>query len=172
MANNKILIVEDDPNLLTTLKYNLQKDVYDVVTAVDGAEAVDVGKRGQKYSVGRQQLLQMLQDCARQGQRVVRLKGGDPGIFGRLADEVAALDSLGLPFRVIPGVSSLTAASSGTGFTLTRRGVARGFTVITPRKAETGLAPIDAETRRGLPIAVFMAVARLDETQRRTRRVA
>lgn len=120
------------------------------------AEAAYVGKRGGAYSVAKEDLEYMLQDHCRRGRRVVRLKGGDPGIFGRLAQETAALDNLRLPYRVIPGVSSLTAATSGTGFFPTRRGVNRGFCVATPGP----LGDDDAtgfEQRDTLPLALFMA---------------
>jgi uroporphyrinogen III methyltransferase/synthase len=103
---------------------------------------------------------------ARRGLRVVRLKGGDPGVFGRLAEEVEALDALGLPYRVMPGVSSLSAATSITGKLLTRRGVSRGFTVMTPRKEGGGTGSVNAEERRALPIVFFMALSVADEVSR------
>ena len=91
------------------------------------AKAIDAGKRGGTYSLPREQLDDALQEYARQGRRVVRLKGGDPGIFGRLPQEIAALDEYALPYRVLPGMSSLNAASTGTGVLLTQRGESRGF---------------------------------------------
>lgn len=94
---------------------------------------------------------------ARRGLRVVRLKGGDPGLFGRLAEETDALAELGLPFRVIPGVSALQAATSGTGILLTRRGESGGFCALTARRAGGAAAAIGAAERGRLPVVAFMA---------------
>lgn len=127
------------------------------------ARAIDVGKRGGMYTVARPAMDAMLLDSVCQGKYVVRLKGGDPGIFGRLAEEVEALEQHGIPYRVIPGVSSLLSATTGTGLLATRRGVCRGFTVITPRLAATGGDRISADIRIGLPLVLFMAVGRIRE---------
>jgi len=108
----------------------------------------------------------LIANTARQGKRVVRLKGGDPGLFGRLAEEVDALDRLALPYRVRAGVSALTVATTGTGMLLTRRGVSRGFTAMTPRMAEGGMAGAGAEARGQLPLVLFMSVAVASEMAR------
>ncbi|MDT8389882.1 MAG: SAM-dependent methyltransferase [Lentisphaeria bacterium] len=101
-----------------------------------GARAVYVGKRAHKNSIQQQTISELLRQSARQGKNVARLKGGDAGIFGRLAEEIECLDSLGLPFRVHPGISALTAASTGSGLLLTRRGVTDGFQVLTGTSVE------------------------------------
>lgn len=119
---------------------------------------VAVGKRAGRHTVAQDAICQGLCDAVRRGLRVVRLKGGDPGIFGRLAEEIDALDARQLPYRVIPGVSSLTAATTGTGMLLTRRGVARGFCVVTPRAAGGRVAAVDAAARAAMPLALFMAM--------------
>lgn len=129
------------------------------------AQAVYVGKRCGQHSCGQQDICEWLADYARQGLRVVRLKGGDPGIFGRLAEEVETFDRYALPYRVVPGVSSLLAATTGTGMFLTRRHVSRGFTVLTPRQAQDGLEP-DPVYGSNLkqpprPVVFFMAMARI-----------
>lgn len=123
-----------------------------------GAEVVDVGKRRGCHHAQQSEITAALLDRARRGLRVVRLKGGDPGLFGRLAEETSALEGLGLPYRVLPGVSALSAATTGTGLLLTRRGISRGFCAITPRTHEGGLAPVDASARAAQPIVLFMAV--------------
>ena len=92
-------------------------------------------------------ITRLICDEARKGRRVVRLKGGDAGLFGRLAEETDALTALAIPFVVRPGVSALTAATTGTGMLLTRRGVSRGFTALTPRSSGTDT-----------PLVLFMAV--------------
>lgn len=91
------------------------------------AEVIYVGKRRGEHAMQQAAITQKLADAARDGLRVVRLKGGDAGIFGRLAEEVELLNTLQLPFRVHPGVSSLSAASTVSGLLLTRRGVSNGF---------------------------------------------
>jgi len=102
------------------------------------------------------EITRLICDEARKGRRVVRLKGGDAGLFGRLAEETDALTALRIPFVVRPGVSALTAATTGTGILLTRRGESRGFTAYTPRSTGT-------ET----PQVAFMATRMASEEARR-----
>lgn len=127
-----------------------------------GAERVDVGKRCGAHTLPQEAITRLIADAARRGRRVVRLKGGDPGIFGRLAEEIELLAKLDLPYRVIPGVSSLNAASAGSGLLLTRRGVTRGFSVMTPRGEGGTLQPVDAQARANLPLVLFMATHVID----------
>jgi len=87
------------------------------------AEAVYVGKRHGRHSHSQPEICALLAQYARMGRRVVRLKGGDAGLYARLAEEVDALDTLALPYRVLPGVSSMQSATTGTGLLLTRRRV-------------------------------------------------
>lgn len=98
-----------------------------------GAKWVDVGKRCGAHSMPQEEITRLICDEARKCRRVVRLKGGDAGLFGRLAEETAALDALGVPYLVRPGVSALVAATSPNGILLTKRGEAGGFEVSTPR---------------------------------------
>ncbi len=130
------------------------------------AEVVDVGKRCGNAAFRQAEITRMIGEEARRGRRVVRLKGGDPGIFGRLAEETERLEKCGLPFRVMPGVSSLNAATSGTGMLLTRRGVSRGFTAMTPRQKGGGIAPVNGKARSELPVAFLMSAKVLDEISR------
>ena len=125
------------------------------------AVAIDAGKRRGKYKISRVQLDQMIVDLVRQGKKIVRLKGGDPGIFGRLAEEISILDAHNLPFRVIPGVSSLTASTTGTGLLLTRRGISRGFTVMTPCLSNGRNDSISAKIRQELPLVFFMGLNKI-----------
>lgn len=101
----------------------------------DGAKWVNVGKRCGAHSMAQGEITRLICDEARKGRRVVRLKGGDAGLFGRLAEETAALDALGIPYVVRPGVSALVAATSPNGILLTKRGESGGFEVSTPRSA-------------------------------------
>jgi len=122
------------------------------------AQAIDVGKRCGAHSKEQHETTKLICECARQSKRVVRLKGGDPGIFGRLAEETDALEKLGIPFRVIPGISALQAATTGTGMLLTRRDVSRGFVALTPRKSGGTLARCDAEMKSQLPSIYYMSI--------------
>ena len=128
------------------------------------AEKVFVGKRSGKHSMQQENITQLIIDYARQGKKVLRLKGGDPGLFGRLAEEIAQLDELQMPYRVIPAVSALQAATTSTGLLLTRRGVSRGFTVATTRKAKcSGFAGFSDKELKTLSSVFFMGTAVLSE---------
>ncbi|NOU35558.1 MAG: hypothetical protein HOO88_02100 [Kiritimatiellaceae bacterium] len=122
------------------------------------ARKIFVGKRSGQHSRSQDEICKLIARFARQGKRVVRLKGGDPGIYGRLAEEIDALDALQLPYRVVPGVSSLSSATTGTGLLLTRRGTADRFRVLTAKTADGG---------SGETIAVFMGIQSLKETAAR-----
>ena len=121
------------------------------------AERIFVGKRAGHHAVPQGEISRLLAEYARRGLRVVRLKGGDPGLFGRLAEELDELDRWQLPYRILPGVSSLTAATTGTGMLLTRRGLSRGFTAMTPRAEGGAVASVTGEARARLPLVLFMA---------------
>ena len=122
------------------------------------AERVFVGKRCGDHTVKQPEITTLIARYARQGKRVVRLKGGDPGLFGRLAEETDELDRLSLPYRVRAGVSALTVATTGTGMLLTRRGVSRGFTALTPRAEGGAVAGVALDVRKRLPLVLFMSV--------------
>ncbi len=122
------------------------------------AVVVNVGKRSGRHSAKQQEINQLLADACRKGQRVVRLKGGDPGIFGRLGEELDTLDALALPHRILPGLSALNAVAPASGILLTERGTSRGLTVLTPRQEGGDVALPDRDTRDRFPIVAYMAV--------------
>ena len=124
---------------------------------------VDAGKRQGKYKIPREKLDRLIVDLVRQGKKVARLKGGDPGIYGRLAEEIRIMENHHLPYRVIPGVSSLNVATTGTGMLLTRRGISKGFTVITPQLSENKNEGVGRQVREGLALVFFMAVGKTGE---------
>lgn len=127
------------------------------------AKAVYVGKRSGRHSHDQKEISTLIADYVRQGKKVVRLKGGDSGMFGRLAEEIELLDSLELSYQVLPGVTSLSVASTGTGLMMTRRGLSRGFKVITTARAKGSnetLIPDDSS----LPTAIFMGIRSLAVT--------
>jgi uroporphyrin-III C-methyltransferase len=100
------------------------------------ANRVAVGKRCGRHSSAQRFINKMLVDAAKVHAIVVRLKGGDPMVFGRAQEEIQALSAAGVPFEVVPGVSSALAASADIGVSLTRRGIARSVTFVTPRSGQ------------------------------------
>lgn len=94
-----------------------------------GVEVIDVGKTPHGPAARQEDINQVLVNRAVAGQRVVRLKGGDPFVYGRGGEEVQACVAAGIPVRVIPGVSSVTAAPGLAGIPLTHRGVTQHFVV-------------------------------------------
>ncbi|MDZ8118376.1 uroporphyrinogen-III C-methyltransferase [Pontiella agarivorans] len=128
-----------------------------------GAQAIDVGKRCGAHSKEQHETTRLICECVRRSKRVVRLKGGDPGIFGRLAEETEALEELNIPFRVIPGISALQAATTGTGMLLTRRDISRGFVALTPRLSGGGLARCDGGMKDKLPVIYYMSIRAMDQ---------
>lgn len=103
------------------------------------AEIVDVGKRpGDDVQARQRRIERLMIERARDGARVVRLKGGDPAVFGRGGEEFEACASAGVPCEAVPGVSSITAAPAVAGIPLTHRGVSLGFAVVSARNAEGG----------------------------------
>lgn len=96
-----------------------------------GADLVGVGKRAGRTSPKQDHVSRLLVDYAKTGARVVRLKSGDGGIFGRLEEETMALQAADIPFEIIPGVPAACAAAAAAGIPLTRRLTARRLQFIT-----------------------------------------
>lgn len=97
------------------------------------AERVAVGKRCGKHSTVQAFINKRLVDAARKHRIVVRLKGGDPMLFGRAQEEIDALQAAGIGFEVVPGITAALAAAADLGVSLTRRGVSRNVVFATPR---------------------------------------
>jgi uroporphyrin-III C-methyltransferase len=96
-----------------------------------GADLVSVGKRAGRPSPKQHHVSRLLVDYARENQRVVRLKSGDGGTFGRLEEEITALRAAGITYEIIPGVPSACAAAAAAGIPLTRRLTARRVQFVT-----------------------------------------
>jgi uroporphyrin-III C-methyltransferase len=99
------------------------------------AELISVGKRSGQRSTAQTFINQQLVDCARRYQRVVRLKGGDPMLFGRADEELRALEVEGIEVEVVPGITTAVAAAAATRQPLTKRGVARSVAFFTSSTA-------------------------------------
>jgi len=129
------------------------------------AEVIDVGKTPyKKHGATQQEINELLVDRARRGQAVVRLKGGDPFVFGRGGEEVAACMAAGVPVQVVPGVTSAIAGPSAAGIPLTHRGVAADFTVISAHLAAHSESTVDWEAlaRGSSTLVLLMAMDRLE----------
>ena len=120
------------------------------------AEWIDVGKRGfSAESTGQARINLLLVESARRSARVVRLKGGDPSLFGRLEEELHALGQAGIASEVVPGITSALAAAAATQQPLTRRGIGRSVAFSTAM-TRTG----DLEARRSADTEVFYMAGR------------
>ena len=130
------------------------------------ATLVPVGKRKGAAPLSQAKINARLVAGARAGQRVVRLKGGDPFLFARGGEEAAALTAAGIPWRVVPGVSAGLAAPAAAGIPLTQRGIASAVTFVTGHD-EAGNLPDSVDWaalgRGGGTVVAFMALSRLDE---------
>ena len=130
------------------------------------AERHDVGKRGGDADSSRQEDINaLLVRLARAGRRVVRLKGGDPFVFGRGSEEAQALAAAGVPFEVVPGVTAGIAAPAYAGIPVTHRGLATSVTFVTGHEdPEKGAATVDwrALARAGGTIVLYMGVKSID----------
>jgi uroporphyrin-III C-methyltransferase len=132
------------------------------VLALAGPEAVllDVGKEGFGPSTPQAEIDALVIRHARAGRRVVRLKGGDCGVFGRLDEEIAALEAAGIGHVIVPGLTAATAAAAAIGRSLTQRGRNRSVRILTGRDV-AGLAEHDWRglARDGEVAAIYMARA-------------
>ncbi len=165
-----------DPGLLTLLALHALSSADDIVhdalvdprvlvLARDGAELIPAGKRGGRPSPHQRDINEVLIERARAGRRVLRLKGGDPFVFGRGWEEAAALVAAGVRFRVIPGITSGLAAAALAGIPATSRDTNHAVTLAAGHRAEDGRSDADWEAlaKLGQPIILYMPMAQLAE---------
>jgi uroporphyrin-III C-methyltransferase len=134
-----------------------------------GAVRVFVGKTPQRHTMDQEDINRLLVTYARQGCTVVRLKGGDPFLFGRGGEEAQALAEAGIPFEIVPGVSAALAVPAYAGIPVTHRDYASSVTIVTGREGAQGAPGINWEALAALggTLVVLMGVAALpDFTQR------
>jgi len=164
-----------DPDLLTVRAARVMRHVdavvYDhlvseaVLALVDPkAERIYAGKRQGCHALSQDEINRLLVALARRGRRVLRLKGGDPFIFGRGGEECEFLAAHGVPFEVVPGVTSASGASCYAGIPLTHRDCARAVVFATGHRKD-GAADLDWEAlaRAHQTVVIYMGVTRLAE---------
>ena len=168
-----------DPDLLTLCALQRLQDADAVVhdrlgteRALDyarrDADFIPVGKAPGHKGPAQDDINALLLRLAREGKRVVRLKGGDPFIFGRGGEELEFLRAHGIEVEVVPGITAATGAAAAAGVPLTHRGMARAVTFVTAATAE-GIDAIDwaALARLGQTVVVYMGVAAAGEVAQR-----
>ncbi|HEY9900438.1 MAG TPA: uroporphyrinogen-III C-methyltransferase [Pantanalinema sp.] len=164
-----------DPELLTLKALRLLREadvvIYDrlVSEAVlalmpPGVMRVYVGKEASRHSVPQDQINERLVKLAKAGRRVVRLKGGDPFVFGRGSEEAEELVAHGIPFEVVPGITSASACSAYAGIPLTHRGLATGVRFVTGHCRSGVDLELDWESLAdpNTTLAVYMGTANAD----------
>ena len=133
----------------------------EMLAFASGAKLVAVGKRCSQISTDQRFINRTLVEAASRYELVVRLKGGDPMLFGRAQEEIDALDAAGVPYEVVPGVTSALAASAEVGISLTQRGASRSVVFATPRIGDGENASAWAPAVVAADTAVlYMAVGR------------
>ena len=119
-----------------------------------------VGKRAGRHSLSQAEIHTLMIRAARRGQQIVRLKGGDPFVFGRGGEEALALAQAGIAVEVVPGVTSAVAAPALAGIPVTHRGVASAFLVISGHEEALFARTIGELTPDGVTIVVMMGLGR------------
>lgn len=157
-----------DPDLLTVRAVRAldQAEVvyYDalvdarVLSLATRAVCLPVGKRAGSVSTEQNAIEAALVRSARAGRRVVRLKAGDPFVFGRGGEEALALHAAGIAWEVVPGISSALAGPAAAGIPVTHRGVAGGFAVLTAQPADAWHATVAALPPGALTLVFLMAL--------------
>ncbi|WP_438282475.1 uroporphyrinogen-III C-methyltransferase [Pseudomonas alabamensis] len=131
-----------------------------------GAKVIAVGKRGGCRSTPQAFIHRLMLRYARQGKCVVRLKGGDPCIFGRGSEEAEWLRDRGIDVELVNGITAGLAGATQCDIPLTLRGVARGVTLVTAHTEDDSTLNWQALAQSGTTLVVYMGVAKLDEVRR------
>ena len=157
MRTGKVYLVgagPGDPGLITVrglqLLHSAQVIVYDQLVNLELLEEtpstairIFVGKQAGRHCIAQEEINRILIDHARLGYEVVRLKGGDPFVFGRGGEEAEALAEAEIPFEIVPGVSSAVAVPAYAGIPVTHRKFASSFAVVTGHEARKGKSAVD-----------------------------
>ena len=157
-----------DPGLITVRGLALLRAcdavVYDRLVAPELVDEVPAGAiRLSRELLDQDEINDVLVDLGRGGLAVVRLKGGDPFVFGRGGEEALALAEAGIPFEVVPGISSLAAVPASAGIPVTHRGLSQTVTFSTAHGEDGGEPDYAALARTGGTLVLFMGLGRLAE---------
>jgi uroporphyrinogen III methyltransferase/synthase len=165
------------PGLITRLGYDLLQNcdavAYDalipmelIASLPERVERHYVGKRSGKHSLPQSKINELLANLAKRGLSVVRLKGGDPSIFGRCGEEADYLTGEGIPVVTIPGVTAASAAAAMSGFSLTKRHASSWIFLATGHGAESDAVPVPWDQIAALPggtLVIYMGLAKLEQ---------
>lgn len=134
-----------------------------VISIARRAQRFFVGKRAGRHALSQHEIQQLLVSQAARGRRVVRLKGGDPFVFGRGGEEAQALERAGIPYEVIPGVTSAIAAPASAGIPVTHREHAAAFVVVSGHDVAAFESTVHALKPGGITLVVLMGLGRRAE---------
>jgi uroporphyrin-III C-methyltransferase len=168
-----------DPDLLTRkaekLIYAADIIFYDALVGPGvrdliplNVEQVSVGKRSGRHSKQQETICDLIVKAAASGKRVVRLKGGDPSIFGRANEEIEACHAHGISVRICPGITAASAAAASAGISLTLRGLARKLTFVTAHTKGDGPLDLDWQSLADpqATLAIYMGKAAAQDIAR------
>src|SRR5204863_222528 len=117
-----------------------------------------VGKRAGRHAMAQRAIEALMIRAARRGRRIVRLKGGDPFVFGRGGEEALALERAGVSYDVVPGVTSAIAAPALAGIPVTYRGVSSAFCVVSGHSEQAFAAAVGSLRPAGITLVVLMGL--------------
>src|SRR5258708_33521960 len=167
-----------DPGLITVAGWQRLRDAHVVVTdrlaplalldqLAPDVDVIDAAKVPGAPATRQEQINRTLVDRARAGHRVVRLKGGDPFVFGRGQEEVEACRAAGVPVEVLPGVTSAISVPAAAGIPVTHRGLSQGFCVVAGHASTADTRSTinwAALARRGVTLVLLMSIQHLNGT--------
>lgn len=179
MSAGKVYLVgagPGDPELLTVKAVRAIGEadavVYDRLvpqgildTIRDGVARINVGKQAGSHPVPQHEINDILVRLARAGRTVVRLKGGDPFIFGRGSEEAAELEAAGIPYDIIPGITAAQGCAAAARIPLTHRGLASGVRFVTGHRRANEPLALDWKSLADpdTTLVVYMGLANIDE---------